>query len=300
VSGRGKAQKNLDLIEAARTTLEEIQPTSVRSVCYQLLGQKLITSMTKANTNAVGAQLVYAREQGIIPWPWITDETREIEHVSTWNDPEQIIRAAINGYRKNYHTDQPCRIRVVSEKGTIAGTVRPVLNEYGIDFQVLHGFGSATAVHDIAAFSGKSEKPLVLIYIGDWDPSGLCMSARDLPKRIDEYGGAVEIVRVALTKSDVGKNTKLPFFPIESKSKDPRYKWFRENYGTRCWELDALSPVILRKRVENAIVSRLDIAAWNHSIKIEAAERESMSGILTTWKKSISRQASKYSQEGAS
>ena len=300
MSGRGKAQKNLDLIEAARTTLEEIQPTSVRSVCYQLLGQKLITSMTKANTNAVGAQLVYAREQGIIPWPWITDETREIEHVSTWNDPEQIIRAAINGYRKNYHTDQPCRIRVVSEKGTIAGTVRPVLNEYGIDFQVLHGFGSATAVHDIAAFSGKSEKPLVLIYIGDWDPSGLCMSARDLPKRIDEYGGAVEIVRVALTKSDVGKNTKLPFFPIESKSKDPRYKWFRENYGTRCWELDALSPVILRKRVENAIVSRLDIAAWNHSIKIEAAERESMSGILTTWKKSISRQASKYSQEGAS
>lgn len=67
----------------------------------------------------------------------------------------------------------------------------------------------------------------------------------------------------------------------------------------RCWELDALSPVILRKRVENAIVSRLDIAAWNHSMKIEAAERESMSSILATWKKSISGQASKYSPKAA-
>jgi hypothetical protein len=128
------------------------------------------------------------------------------------------------------------------------------------------------------------------------------MSERDLPDRVDRYGGDVEIVRVALNESDVGKNTKLPFFPLESKSKDPRAKWFKENYGTRCWELDALSPVILRKRVENAIVSRLDIAAWNHSMEIEAAERESMSGILATWKKSIksiSRQASKYSPRGA-
>lgn len=299
MSGRGKSQKSLDLIEATHTILKEIQPAGLRAVGYQLFVRGLILSMEKKHVDALGAQVVWAREQGIIPWPWIIDETREVERVSTWDDPEEIIRAAVNGYRKNYHSDQPNRIRVVSEKATISGTLRPILDKYGIDFLVMHGFGSATALHDLAEYSSESEKPLVLIYVGDWDPSGLCMSERDLPDRVDRYGGDVEIVRAALNESDVGKNTKLPFFPLGSKTKDPRAKWFKENYGTRCWELDALSPVTLRKRVENAIVSRLDISAWNHSMKVEAAERESISNILATWKKSITRQAGKYSPGAA-
>ena len=69
-----------------------------------------------------------------------------------------------------------------------------------------------------------------------------------------------------------------------------------ERYGCRCWELDALSPVILRERVEAEIVARLDVDSWNHSMKIEAAERESMQGILRVWP-SISRQGQKYSED---
>jgi hypothetical protein len=30
-----------------------------------------------------------ARERGDIPWEWIVDETRELERVSTWSDPEE-------------------------------------------------------------------------------------------------------------------------------------------------------------------------------------------------------------------
>jgi hypothetical protein len=41
--GRGKAQKNLDLIEAAHRILSEIQPASVRAVDYKLFNEKLIT-----------------------------------------------------------------------------------------------------------------------------------------------------------------------------------------------------------------------------------------------------------------
>ena len=40
----------------------------------------------------------------------------------------------------------------------------------------------------------------------------------------------------------------------------------------------------------------LDSDAWDRSIKFEAAERESMQGILREWP-SISRQASKYSED---
>ena len=59
---RGKAQKSLDLIAACRDILAEIQPASVRAVCYRLFVAGHIDSMSKNNTNRVSTQLVYARE----------------------------------------------------------------------------------------------------------------------------------------------------------------------------------------------------------------------------------------------
>ena len=39
------------------------------------------------------------------------------------------------------------RVEVWSEKGTIRGVLKPVLDEYGVGFRVMHGFGSATEVY---------------------------------------------------------------------------------------------------------------------------------------------------------
>ena len=284
MSGRGKASKSIALIDAAINILEEIQPTSVRSVCYQLFIRGLIPSMAVKYTGAVSKLLVWAREDGSLPWEWIVDETRQAERINTWDNPEQIIKAAVNGYRKDYWQAQPAWIEVWSEKGTIRGTLAPVLDKYGVTFRVMHRYGSATSVHCMAEETARSDKRLTVLYVGDWDASGMNMSEVDLPRRVDRYEGDADIVRVALSAEDVAPGTKLPHFDLESKSKDPRYRWFLENYGTRCWELDALSPVVLRERVESGIVARLDVDAWNHCIDVEAAERESMSGILTAWR----------------
>lgn len=163
----------------------------------------------------------------------------------------------------------------------------------------MHGYGSATALYDIAQDTADNDKPLSVLYIGDWDPSGLQMSEVDLPKRLDRYGGSARIERVALAPYDVAEGTELPWFEAESKAKDTRYAWFVERYGTRCWEVDALSPVVLRERLEAHIRSYLDMDAWNHAIGVERAETESMTGFLKTWNRSISGQASKYSGSGA-
>lgn len=291
--GRGKSAKSMALVDAAYDILAVIQPATVRAVCYRLFTMGLIKSMTKNETNKVSTQLVWAREQGLIPWEWVVDETREVESVATWDNPAEIIKQAVSQYRKSYWTTQSHRIEVWSEKGTVRGTLKPVLDEYGVAFRVMHGFGSATAVHDIAELSTDDNKPLTALYVGDWDPSGLCMSEQDLPTRIERYHGEVEIVRVALDRGDVGQHTELPSFPLESKAKDPRCKWFRANFGSRCWELDALSPVTLRERVREHIVALLDVDAWNHAVKVERAERESMTDVLSVWE-TISRQAGKY------
>jgi hypothetical protein len=134
---------------------------------------------------------------------------------------------------------------------------------------------------------------LTILYVGDWDPSGLHISEVDLTGRLLDYGGNVDIVRLALTKADT--RSGLPSFEAATKHRDPRYRWYRERYGTRCWELDALSPVILRNRVKQAIEDRLDHEAWKRAAIAEKAERESLTNILNTWT-SIPGQASKYSE----
>jgi len=294
--GRGRSAKSLELVEAAKRILREIQPCSVRAVCYRLFTEKLIPDMGKKSTGAVGTQLVWAREQGMIPWDWIVDETREAEVIASWRNPESIINSAVKQYRKDYWADQPRRVEVWSEKGTVRGTVAPVLKEYGVTFRVLHGYGSATALHDIAVESVASDKPLTVWYVGDHDPSGRHMSEVDLPERLNRYGGQVQIVRLALDDSDVGSDSELPWFPVADKSGDTRYQWFVERFGTRCWEVDALPPPELRERLKAAITDRIDIDAWNHSINIERAEVESMSNIMGYFRESISGLGQKYSE----
>lgn len=295
--GRGKSQKTIDLVCAARGILEEIQPASVRAVCYRLFTLGVISSMQKSETNKVSTHLTWARENKIIPWEWIVDETRSPECVSAFKDLEEYIESAKNGYRRDRWSDQPDWVEVWSEKGTIRGTLAPVLNEYGVTFRVMHGYGSATTLNQVAMETQRADKPLTVLYVGDWDPSGLHMSEMDLPRRLREYGGDVDLVRLALADYDCDDD--LPSFPTDTKQKDPRHRWYRDRYGSRCWELDALSPVTLRDRVAAAIDGRLDHAAWRRAEVVEKAERDSISSILnqnrSIWP-GISGQATKYDE----
>ncbi len=147
--------------------------------------------MEKTNTNKVSRLLTQAREDGDLDWDWVVDETREAERISTWQDVAAFGETVMRSYRKNYWAEQPEWIEVWSEKGTVRGTLAPVLNEYGITFRVMHGHGSATAVHAAAEESADSDKLLTVLYVGDWDPSGMHMSEIDLPERLERYGGVV-------------------------------------------------------------------------------------------------------------
>lgn len=280
---RGKSAASLALIDAAWEILSEIQPATVRAVCYRLFVQRLIASMEKTHTNRVSAQLTWARLQGKIPWAWIVDETRTPEYAPTWENPERLIRATIRQYRKDRWVNQPRQVEVWSEKGTVRGTLAPVLDEYGVTFRVMHGYGSTTAVHDAACQSSRLRVPLLVLYAGDWDPSGIHMSEVDLPARLEKHDAHIEIRRVALSSADVTYG-ELPSFPAATKQKDPRYGWFVRHHGDTCWELDALSPTILRDTVRSHIVGLIDVDQWERDGRTEALEQESMREILGSWK----------------
>jgi hypothetical protein len=81
--------------------------------------------MGTGETQKVSRALVYAREQGIIPWGWIVDETREAERISQWDNSIDYGETVLRAYRKDFWQYQPDRIEVWSEKGTVRGVLAP-------------------------------------------------------------------------------------------------------------------------------------------------------------------------------
>lgn len=182
MSGRGRAAATESLIAAMRDILEAIQPCSVRAVAYQLFTRKLIPSMSTANVARVSRLLVIAREEGAIAWDWIVDPTRQMQRVSTWSDPTDFARSVTAGYRRNKWDAQPRHIMVWSEKGTVEGTLAPVLEQYEVPFQVLHGWSGATPIRSAAVENLNRAQDTLVFYVGDYDPSGMGMSELDLPR----------------------------------------------------------------------------------------------------------------------
>jgi hypothetical protein len=275
--GRGRAQTTLNIVTASYEILEAIQPASVRAVCYQLFNRKFLKDMSKGETAKVSKILTRARENGEIPWDWIVDETREKERVSAWRDLRHFRETVVKAYRQNFWLHQPEIVEVWSEKGTVRGTLAPVLKEFGVSFSVKHGFDSSTSVHLAAEQTRDLDRPMIVLYVGDWDPSGLCMSNADLPRRLREYGANIDLRRVCLTSADIGPS--LPSFPAHERSKDPRYKWFTREFGDECWELDAMNPNDLRDRVRNEIMGLIDRQAWDRCLKIEKDEKKALADL---------------------
>jgi hypothetical protein len=273
---RGRAKKTLGLIEAMRKIAEEAHPITGRGIGYKLFAAGLISGM--GDMNKVYRALKVAREDGDIPWDWIVDETRELELTSMWRNPAEFAEGYF--YRRDLWQTQEHTVEVWSEKGTVRGVLLPVLSRLGVGFRVQHGFSSATSVWDVSN-RGIDDRPLIALYIGDYDPSGLCMSEHDLPQRIREYGGDhIELKRIALTAA---QTAALPSFPVESKSKDPRYKWFKQTYGDQCWELDAMDPRQLRELVESEINALIDRPLWDEQEELETREKQSIESHLRLW-----------------
>jgi hypothetical protein len=273
------ARRSLDLIEAMYTVAEATQPITGRGIGYKLFTAGLIPSMATNDMQRVYRLLKEARERGKIPWAWIVDETRTIERVSTWDDPADYARCVAESYRRDFWNQQPHRIQVWSEKGTVRGVLAPVLDEFAVGFLPVHGFSSATAAHDLA--EDDDGRDLIVLYVGDFDPSGMFMSEEDLPARFAKYGGDhIKIRRIALTREHL---RRLPSFSASDKAKDPRYRWFRVNYGNRCWELDAMDPNDLRACVERELVRLIEPTAWERCEVVNKAEQESLKTILEKW-----------------
>jgi hypothetical protein len=92
--------------------------------------------------------------------------------------------------------------------------------------------------------------------------------------------GTVEVRRLALNMDQVNRYQPPPNFAKEA---DTRYAAYAKQFGSSCWELDALDPTVIVDLIRTAIESLIDTSAWNAAKDREAANRALLGTASKNW-----------------
>jgi hypothetical protein len=277
---RGKAAATVNALAHMYEIAKQTWPITGRGIGYRLLNRGVITTM--ADMGAVYSQLVGAREGDLISWDWIVDETRDLEIGVSYASKKAAYETLFYNYAHPLWLDQKYDVEIWSEKGTVRGLIKQILDEYRLGFRVFHGYTSATCIYEVAT---ELKRPLVALYVGDHDPSGCDMRERDIPERLARYGAENDLAEVdfrviALTMDQITQHD-LP--SIAAKPKDPRYKEYTKLHGQRCWELDALDPRQLREILKREVEALIDWDVWKASKDQERDYKRGFEAAVRRW-----------------
>jgi len=271
-----KHQKTMTILEASHSILAAHNPMTVRQVYYQLISRQVIEN-NRSQYQAVSNALVWARQEGFIPWVWIEDRLRRPRAVSMWDDLGNFGNDVLSAYRRNVWTNQPYYLEVWLEKDALSGIFEGVLDPYGVTLNVGRGYDGWDSIHNASRRFGDGDGKAIL-YFGDFDPSGEDM-VRSLKERLNFFGCKPEIAKCALTLDDVQRYNLPSDF---TKASDTRQKAFVAKYGDLAVELDALPVNVLQSRIASEIKTRMNLNALAKLRELEDIEKDKLRLILNS------------------
>jgi len=280
--GRGLGKKTL----ATRAHVLDVFGTfdgsmSTRQVYYQLVSRGAVQNNVKAY-GTVQRLLVAMRRDGSVSYARVVDRTRSKHQRPGWDGVAEAMGAISDQYRRDLWTSQPTRVHICCEKQALEGIFAEVVDEYGAALWVIRGFDSDSFVYEWAeAIKQETEDGarVVVVYFGDHDPSGL--EIENVEKRkLREFGAEFDWVRAGLLWEDF---ERFDLVNVDVKKGDSRTKKYVERFGNRAAELDALHPEELRRRIHEAIKSRINMDAWVALKRTERLEQQSLNVVRFNW-----------------
>lgn len=262
-SGHGSWEAILE--RAAEIVASYDTGVTLRQLFYRLVSQGILRNET-AEYKQLSARTAEARRDG---WfPALIDRTRTIHRYPTWESPGEAMRWCAAIYMRNRTEGQVCSVYLGVEKAGIVEQLESWFGGFSLPMLALGGYGSQTYVDEIIEDVDRQDRPAVLLYAGDWDPSG--------ENILEDFEGRTEcfdtVERVALTLGQV-KQYDLPVMP--GKATDTRARAFAEKYGVLGQvEVDALPPELLKELFDQAISRWFDLSTWEREVEREKTERE--------------------------
>ncbi len=244
---------------------------TLRQLYYQLVSRDVIPNSEKSY-KSLGGLVSDARLAGLMDWSAIEDRVRQPKRASEFNNLEELVQAALRSYRLPRWKGQAAYVELWVEKDALAGVLWPIAHEYHVVLMVNRGYSSQSAMYESAerfkeSFEDDGDRELVLLYLGDHDPSGEDM-VRDVKERLEMFGAFLRVEKLALTMDQV-RQYRPP--PNPAKITDSRAKAYIEKYGDKSWEVDALPPERLSRIIRQALDAEVDQVMMN---KIKAQEEQ--------------------------
>ncbi len=269
------------LIGHAQIICQEYQDAgydlTLRQLYYQFVARGLIPNR-QAEYNKLGDAVSAGRMCGHLDWDWINDRTRNIAKRAQWEHPREIILAAAKQFHLDYWKDQDVHVEVWVEKEALAGVVESVTRPLDVTSLACRGYLSQSeawaAGQRFVDLMNEHDKDIVVLHLGDHDPSGMDMS-RDNRERISDFidhhdysDRSYRLERIALNWDQI-QTYRPP--PNPAKVTDSRFDKYEEEFGDESWELDALPPDVLADLIRTHI---LDLADMDKFAAAQAREAE--------------------------
>lgn len=238
---------------------------TVRQIYYQLVARNIIPNTERSYKNTTEL-CNNARLAGLLDWDAIEDRTRAFIRRQRWDSAKQILQTVVKAYHMDMWENQQLRPFVIIEKEALVGILEPVCYELDTPLLAARGYPSISVIREFVETDllpcVDTNQGVVIIHLGDHDPSGIDMS-RDLDERIAMLCGEDDLPivfeRIALNMEQVD-HYKPP--PNPAKVSDSRFVKYQRKYGHDSWELDALQPSILVDLVRNHILGYCDDTLW--------------------------------------
>lgn len=278
-----------DYLETVKSILAQYDiPITIRQLYYRVISDpyNLLENTANAYQN-LDAMTVKMRERGDIDWRKIEDRTRGIEgeDYEDSGDPVEFISSRVSSlkyisrwYNLPMWETQPNYVEVWVEKDALAKIVSNVTNECKMVSFPTRGYGSFTSLKESAIrlsnhsriWDGNversdedgyvpSDKKIIILYLGDFDPTGLDVDTTVSQKVMEYGGGDFEFRRIALTMEQVKEYNLTPNY---AKISDTRAAKYIARYGNDTWELDALPPDVLTKIIKDEVEGLIDRDIW--------------------------------------
>ena len=254
------------LIDTINTVIDDYQQQgfrlTVRQLYYQLVAKAIIANTLQEYKRVAGI-INDGKLAGEIDWEAIEDRTREFVRKTRWSSGAEILRASIQHFHMDHWIDQETRVFVIVEKEALVGVLEPTCNDLDVPLLAARGYPSGTVLREFVESDVQPAldegKNVVILHLGDHDPSGIDMS-RDLQERISLFADEqIELKRIALNMDQI-KRLKPPENP--AKVTDSRFEAYMKAHGTKSWELDALSPTFLANLLRTEIEYYIDQTEW--------------------------------------
>ena len=283
-----KRASNAELYELRERIVRiahEFNPLSVRNLFYQLTGDDG-SGVFIEKSEAAYRQVMRLKKQlcraRAIPWHFFSDSSRfayDNDGFEGLDDAEFVDRVA-SMYRRNYWSTTSIYPQLWVESRSLTPTLAGTARALGVSLYPSGGMASDTFVYGAAAEAVHTgRESMVVLYVGDYDPSGLQI-ADSLETKIGEHLGfaaedygmdapTLTFQRVAITPQQI-VDYALPTKPVKATQSRKRYDI------ADTVEAEAMRPDTMRSIVADAFEPMIDRAALERLRTIEAAERHGL------------------------